>query len=183
MSPTRIACGSLPSAMPRTTMSRSVTIPTSRSPSTIGIEPTSSCFISFAASVSDCEGAAVLTSDVIASFTRFPMLHLFRSGTSRVAFPVQQFANHREVGDELEPAAPAGFVVGRPQDRRRVHGGDDVLREARVLDRLAAALSHLEAPAEQRLRGRGAERHEDSWGDEAELPVQPGPAGGDLGGV
>src|SRR5207244_7685308 len=66
---------------------------------------------------------------------------------------------------------------------RRVHGGDDVLGEPRVLDRLPAVLGHLEAPAEQRLCRGGAEGHEDSWGDETELPVEPGPAGGDLGGV
>jgi hypothetical protein len=39
----------LPSATTRVTMSRSVSVPTSRSPSTIGARPTSSSFIIFAA--------------------------------------------------------------------------------------------------------------------------------------
>src|SRR5690348_8252165 len=185
MSPAVTACGSLPSAIPRTTMSRSVSIPISRSPSTTGTEPTSSCFISFAASASDSDGVAVLTSELIASFTLFPTLSspLFHLDSSRVGYPLQQLSNHREVGRELCPSAAARLVVGRAEDRRRVHGGDDVLGEARPLDRLAALLGDLEAAAQERLRSRGPERHEHPGGHERELAVEPGAAGGDLGSV
>jgi hypothetical protein len=50
ISPTVADCGSFPSATTRRTMSRSVTIPTRRSPSTTGSGPTSSDFINRAAS-------------------------------------------------------------------------------------------------------------------------------------
>lgn len=52
-SPTTVAFASTPSATARTTMSRSVSIATRRPSSTTGSDPTSSLFISWAASASD----------------------------------------------------------------------------------------------------------------------------------
>src|SRR5919109_2563614 len=63
-------CGSLPSATTRVTMSRSVSAPTSRSPSTTGARPTSSSFIICAAyatglSASIAHGFADMTSVIL----------------------------------------------------------------------------------------------------------------------
>ena len=59
----------LPSAITRTTMSRSVTMPTRRPPSTTGIEPQSDCFMSVATSPSVASGLTVVGCFVMSSRT------------------------------------------------------------------------------------------------------------------
>src|SRR5437773_11417140 len=66
---TRWVFGSVPPATPRMTMSRSVTMPTRRPPSTTGIEPQSSCFMSVATSPSVASGLTVVGCFVMSSRT------------------------------------------------------------------------------------------------------------------
>src|SRR5688572_21956768 len=55
--------------MQRMTMSRSVTTPTRRSPSVIGMNPASACFMSCATRLSESSGRAVLIVLAMASWT------------------------------------------------------------------------------------------------------------------
>src|SRR5262245_48008190 len=83
---TRTSVGASPSAVARTVMSRSVTVPTRRSLSQTGSIPTSRDFILAAASWSVASGAAHATPWVITSFTRMGSLlsqgacHPFQGG-------------------------------------------------------------------------------------------------------
>src|SRR4029079_7004619 len=70
---TLMLCGSLPSATTRVTMSRSVSVPTSRWPSTTGARPTFSSFSIRAAYETVWSASMVHGLDVIASWTLFPM--------------------------------------------------------------------------------------------------------------
>ena len=67
ISRTFVDCGSLPSATMRIAMSRSVVVPTSFCPSTIGTMPASSSRMSLAASATDLSGSIVLGFFVIRS--------------------------------------------------------------------------------------------------------------------
>src|SRR2546423_257390 len=71
---TRTSVGASPSAVARTVMSRSVTMPTSRSLSQTGIGPTSSDFIFAAASWRVASGLVHSTPRVITSLTRMRSL-------------------------------------------------------------------------------------------------------------
>src|SRR5207248_887971 len=71
---TRTSAGALPSAVARTVMSRSVTMPTSRSLSQTGSGPTSSDFIFAAASWRVASGLVHSTPRVITSLTRMRSL-------------------------------------------------------------------------------------------------------------
>src|SRR6266542_7137796 len=77
--------GSRPSATTRTTMSRSVSVPTSRLPSTTGARPTFSCFSIRAAYSTVWSASIVHGFEVIASLTLLPMCapFLFSSHISR----------------------------------------------------------------------------------------------------
>src|SRR5262245_29316880 len=74
MSRTRISVGGSPSAVARTVMSRSVTMPTRRSLSQTGSVPTSSDFIFAAASWRVASGPIHSTPRVIISLTRMGSL-------------------------------------------------------------------------------------------------------------
>src|SRR5918999_888958 len=74
MSRTRTSVGASPSAVARTVMSRSVTMPTSRSLSQTGSGPTSSDFILAAASWRVASGRVHSTPRVITSLTRMRSL-------------------------------------------------------------------------------------------------------------
>ena len=64
---TSMSTGERPVATPRTTMSRSVRVPTSRRPSHTGREPTPIASIAIAACCSEASGATVSTFRVITS--------------------------------------------------------------------------------------------------------------------
>src|SRR6266511_5521244 len=117
-------------------MSRSVRIPTSRPSSTTGTEPTSSSFITSAASASDWDGLATLTLGVITSRTCFVI-------SSSLLLSVASF---------VLPAGPLPRTARsrfRSQDRaligvrfpRRSHGraGNAITRHARLAPRARPA--------------------------------------------
>src|SRR5918999_139957 len=81
-----------------------------------------------------------------------------------------------QVADELPEL---GFAVVRAQNRRRVHSRECDGGELR-LEWLAALLRHTELSAEERLRGGRPKSDEQARLADAELGVEPRPAGGDL---
>ena len=82
-----------------------------------------------------------------------------------------------EIGDEgAQRLACARVVVGRAQDRRRVHRGQRVPRQRRGQRRGRALWSTRNGAPEERLRRRGAERDDDARA--APPPARPRATGG-----
>src|SRR3954465_14181687 len=77
---------------------------------------------------------------------------------------------------------PARLIVGRPQNRRRMHRGHHQRCERRRHE-LAALFRHLEALSKQRLGGGRAKADERARTDQRDLRFQPGTARADLAGV
>lgn len=84
-----------------------------------------------------------------------------------------------QVVDEGRPLAGPRFRVALPQQGGGMQRRHDLRPVAEGQD-LAAALGHLEAAAEQRLRGGGAQGHHQARRDGRQFRLQPGGAGLDL---
>src|SRR5437763_1414638 len=95
-------CGSLPSATTRVTMSRSVSVPIRRLPSTIGAMPTFSCFIILAAYATGLSASIVHGFEVIASRTLLPMEAPFLAFESYSACPPGRVRNGENAVVRLE---------------------------------------------------------------------------------
>ena len=74
----------------------------------------------------------------------------------------EQRRHDLEVGCERALRGTPGLAVGRTQNRRRMHRGDDERRDSRLLEHLAAMRRDEERAPEQRLRGRRAEQDNDA---------------------
>src|SRR5947209_1839399 len=91
----------------------------------------------------------------------------------------EELGDGGEVARELLAHRLARVVVGRPQDRRRMRGRRDEVREV-GLDRAPAHVAELELRAEERLARRGPQQDERTRVDDVELGAQPRHAGLDL---
>src|SRR6185436_15772127 len=110
--------GPLPSATARIAMSRSVIMPTSRSPSPTGTAPASMSAMIFATSRMLCPGLAMRTSRVIASLTRMETSLLWVVPASK-----QEIDRYRDGGHGNRDAAS-------DRQRRRGDRGDALLRSS-----------------------------------------------------
>src|SRR5688500_7111332 len=99
----------------------------------------------------------------------------------RSAAAAQLASHHLEVADELFRRQCPCFGVRCAKDRRWVNGRHDDVGVLR-LDRLPSILRDTERLAEQCLGRGGAEADDDFRLDEGDLELEPGVAGGDLGG-
>src|SRR5262249_34857237 len=147
------ALGSTPSAVARTVMSRSVTIPTTRFPSTTGSGPTSRSFIVRAASARVVSAPTTTASGVITSETRIFHLQDVRGCNSTLAGLVDVEAVVEGLEADVQDLGGLALVAAEPLER-----GQDEL-PFRLRNRRAHAQGQVEPELLAAAEREAVERH------------------------
>ncbi|CVI24473.1 hypothetical protein AGR4A_pAt10142 [Agrobacterium tumefaciens str. B6] len=84
----------------------------------------------------------------------------------------QDFAYFVQVGDEGALLLIRLLPVAKAQQVRRMNGDEKTCAARRQKD-MSAFLRHTACPSRQRIKGRGAHRHDKVWIDKAQFRSQP----------